>query len=1403
MLERTAQRLENAGECILRNSKGLLRTQRELHPDFWRHGAADIDAPLWSSDFLSSSRSFPAITSPAANLSPTPNRRLQNTHLEFLYPPQAQAFARYYLHTTVKGSVKNRRRLGDRAYSSSQCESTPAQEETVLQAQAEYGGVRSLVKPVVGYRADGKRTDGVHAGVEETLKIFEESRCSLLWNQYQSLKPADKSQYRSRILAYLSNSRHTLHRKRSLDAFYRIDVEHRTSEDYFHVTKLLLRDRTQLAILREVCKEALSRFKGQKCWDLAFTTAVDRMWWDLVHFFWKNKPYAPKGSPPLKLRSTGLANLKTLPERLMALLEVSKKRNDPAPSDPAVSVTRYLLLTVIHSREMMRFMPIEQILLLFYRFHHLGLLQDNHLANAVFTLQSLDIELQTSHAIQVYWQYRLLMPSTPPRESLLLGLLRTICKLQYAEEASQLLEEYRLFYGKPGRDAYEIALVLFSRLGDAKRVNELFEAYVEDHGRPSDLHVLSNLINVHAASGNVSQARKMFMRLRDEFSVTPNQVCWNILITAHANAGDTVGANSTVQKMVKAGFKPTAHTIGILMGLFAKHGSVEAVMKFLHLANSYNIKPNMNMIHPVVETLCNHRKYDAAEKFADMAMQLKPAGSITRMWNIILFHYAFLPDISCMLGIHKKMKMYGVEFDDKTHAATMLAFIRTGNHDDALELLRKLESSRRIPVTKLHYSLLLYGYYRISDLNMVSSLYNELIEKFGSSNSSAKLTMLKAQIQKDWHVIRDGEAVGYGQEVRLKNAEQFLEIARKEFDVKDVATKEPQPGLRKASVRQSFPGVFFQELISAYGAYGAVQRPETLIAKLRSQEKHLPQTSKFIPFPQLAVEMKHHLKSQKFEMVERTWTRAFQQAVDLGTLPTFFTDDESKSTKDRAQETTDDSSPSRMFSLSYCLSVLMECYAKQNLFSKIAVLVSHVQKSGFVLTSHNWSTYIELLSASRRSEDRLNAFVLFERLFIPQFTGWRNAWRRSNPLPSNAPFTLGLLEDPNRATPLQHGVLGAQGMRAWAKIEPDYMIPAYTTVVRLAAALVDTRSRAILDGGNDINALVKAAPMTVIALGNIREARSGFGRSLDDARERLLSRLSRGVMEPMARTGIVNESGTQLESAAPKEDLYTDIKPPSPIKLIPIQGGRAADIQADMGLVEALLAEDAKWRAQETQRLGMRRRFLGRYLPKHGIEPRFPDQLSSRGKESQHWDKLRRLGLRNRAPIIQRGHLELPESKKETGLSASCPDWRKEEAIWRQKVANGQWENWISQRAQNRWIRNIGNTRRIRVTQYYQLEHHSTKLTNRYRKEWFFWCRFQIWKRMSARQRTVWELYLSRNRGKRWRGLRAWRRDRRWIYSKMDQRIQRRGYLYYGKSRLDTLRDMMDKVYTLAKSNPK
>ncbi|KAK2790978.1 hypothetical protein FQN53_007165 [Emmonsiellopsis sp. PD_33] len=1397
MLERTAQRLENAGECILRNSKGLLRTQRELHPEFWRHGAGDIDAPLWSSDFLSSSRSFPAIPSAAAN----PNCRLQNTHLEFLYPPQTQAFARHYLSTSINGPVKNRRRLGDRAYSSTQCESSPAQEETVLQAQAEYGAVHNPAETVVSYREDRKRTRGVDPVVEETLKVFTESHCTPLWGQYESLKPADKSQYHSRVLAYLSNSSHHLNRKHSLEAFYRIDVEHRTSEDYFHATKVLLRDRRHIAMVQQVCKEAFSRFKGQKCWDLAFTTAVDQMWWGLVPWFWKNKPYAPEGSPPLNPRSTGLANLKSLPERLMALVEVFEKRKDTPPFNRAASVMKYLLLTVIHSREMMRFMPLEQILLLFYRFHHLGLLQDNHLANAIFTLQSLDIELQTSHAIQVYWQYRLLMPSTPPRESLLLGLLRTFCKQQHAEETNQLLEEYRLLYGKPTRDAYEIALILFSRLGDAKRVNDLFEAYVEDHGRPSDLRMLSSLINVHAAAGNVSQARETFMRLRDEFSLTPNQVCFNILMTAHANAGDRVGANSTVQEMIKAGFKPTAHTIGILMGLFAKHGSVEGVMEFLHLANSYNIKPNMNLIHPVVEALCNHRKYDAAEKFADMAMQLKPAGSITRMWNIILFHYAFLPDISRMLGIHKKMKMYGVEFDDKTHAATMLAFIRTGNHDDALELLRKLESGRRIPVTKLHYSLLLYGYYRIADLNMVSSLYNELIEKFGSSNPSAKLTLLKAQILKDWHIIKDGAAIGYGQEVRLKNAEQFLEIVRKEFGVKDLATKEPQPGLRKTSVRQALPGLFFQELISAYGEYGAVQRPKTLIAKLRSQEEDLPQTSKFIPFTQLAVEMKHHLKSRNFEMVESTWTRAFQQAVDLGTPPTFFTDDESNSTKDQAQETTDDSSPSRSFSLSYCLSVLMECYANQNLLSKIAVVVSHVQKSGFVLTSYNWSTYIELLSASRRSEDRLNAFVLFERLFIPHFTGWRNVRRRSNPLPSNAPFTLGLLEDPNRDTPLLRDVLGAKGMRAWSNIEPDYMIPGYQTVVRLAAALVDTRSRAILDGGDDINALVKAAPMTIIALGNIRETRSGFGRTLDDARDRLRSRLSRGVMEPMARTGIVNESGTQIETAAPNEDLYTDIEPPSPIELIPIQGGSAVDIQPDMGLIEALLEEDAKWREQEAERFGMRQRFLARYLPKHGVEPRFPDQLRSNKKESHHWEKLRRLGLRNRAPIIQRGHLELPEPK-ETGMATHGRDWRKEEAIWRQKVANGEWENWISEQAQTMWIENIGPSRRIRITQYYQLEHHASKLTNKYRKEWFFWCRFQIWKRMSPRQRTVWELYLSRNRSKRWRGLRVWRGDRSWIRNKMEQKVQRGGYFYHGKSRLDTLRDMMHTVYKLAKSNP-
>ncbi|PGG99201.1 hypothetical protein GX51_06395 [Blastomyces parvus] len=1510
MLERAAQRLENATECLFRHSKRHARSRRVLHPEFWHHGVADIEAPLWSFDYMQPPRSSPSAARrlPAAaeplNL---PYNHLQNTHLEFLYPPETQVFARYCLPRIIKNSPDCRRKFGSRTYSTNSAENAEPQlhdKEVIPGAQEELDvevsekAVESLAEqeeafeyydlykrpqrsiilpkrrtpPLLPFVRFGlaycnfyrlqretmsrarmkqlglersRKTKGFRTLLARGTKIKKRPRVGkdgeividpnilrqldrylsrdsprnyrTVWRLYQIVKD-QKPEYHSRVLAYLSESGEPLDRICSRLAFEAIEIDERTPDDYGHVIKSLIKCDGNIDLIRDICKEAVLKLKGERCWDIAMVALVDQMKWKEAFQFFTFKPSLPEGQPFKRIKFHELSSMLSLPERVLSLLELLReKKLDLLEATPLVG---FLVHMVIKKKTILRQTPIEQILLLFYSLNAVRLLESQHYFWALSTLRYLDIELRTTRALQVYWHFRLLMDTTKPPEKVLAGLLKVVAVLRKPEATNQLLREFRLFFGKPSEEAYQIALTAFSRLGDFRRVTDLFKSYVGHYGQPRQLNLVNPLIHVNAAVGKALQARKQLERLRSEFLLSPDVTSWNIVLTAHAKARDKAGALSTFQEMIDAGLKPDAHTLGILMGMLAKDGSVESVMDFLQVARRYDVQLNMAILHPVVETLCNNRKYAAAETFADTVMKLKAPGPITRMWNVILWHYAFMPDLDSMLAVHDRMRKLGVKFDHMTYAATILALVRTGNHDDAIRVIRRLENRHQVSVTQFHYSILLYGYALIGDLEMVEHTQSEIVKKFGHLNLSSRLSVLKGKIHMDKKLIEEGNYVGYNNEIRLVNAEEFLGSIMKDFGIREWATKAPQPGANQKSVRDAFPSAYYEELISAYRGYDATTRAKELADKLEKKQNRLVDNPNIVPLSQLAQRMKLQMRDRGFEMVEKLWRKAFYQAK-LGTaITSSFTLNRADTADHHKRISTNSISTTQRFSLSECLSVLMECYAEQNLHYKIAVVISEVQKAGFALTTHNWSNYIELLAVSSRREDRLNAFILFEKLFIPNYTGWRQVRARSIARPSHTPSTFALQEKRDHYSSRRPDHMGHGESYAWSKLEPDYMQPSYDTMVRLAAALIDARARSVLDGGEEVHSILLSAPLTIIAMGNVHDPQGGFGQILNEAQHVVKSSPLRDVMEPgpdvlrLVKTESTLEVTGKETIAHIDADINTVI--PSPYDLIPVPAGTSKEAAPDMPLIKTLLEEDAQWRQIEYKRRAQRRQFLEDNPTLDGTPPRLPPHLRGEGRETGHWHALREVGLLNTPRLIQHAHLELPErsreklDEEEETRSRERILWRKEELEWRKKVKNGRWKDWIPARNQRLWLKKVDAQNQPLILQYLRLEEDAYDIKDPYRKEWVFWCRLQIWKHMKEEERVDWMLYHEKNRSKRWRGLREWREDLNWIRRKIplpdrvdgefasDRDREAYSLHYHAKTRLNQIRDMMAKVYKLA-----
>lgn len=1112
MLERAAGCLENAGQRLLRDSNGAIRSRRSLPPRFWRYSAAERDHPLWYLLFLQASNQRPSRTVGAArSSSPTTIDDGYRPILEFLYPPQAQKFAASWLVRPGKRAVTRKKRRGipelARSYTS--------------EAGTIYSGVET--EPSSGSPSGGTGQDVEERKVADLLKFLAAKGPrdhDQAWDLYMGCK--DDPLLNKRALAYFSDAERPLDWSRAKRLFDAIPVVYRSAEDYLHIMRPLLLSE-DASDIEEICQEAMTTEAGTACWGVAFTSFVNNTQWERALRLWKTRPAGLENDRSHPAWSY-IDMSPHLPDRIIVLLEFLEEQgssymDDPAPAELVHFLVNYALSTL----EIMKEITTETILLLTRRLKQLDLLRADYFLTAIETLRSAGVRSTVIKSMVVYRNFRWHMANEVPSTRLLQQLLETLASLEITHGVQYILDEYTLYHGKPSLEAYKLALIAYSRAADVDNVRRVFENLMRDHGKPKSRRLLTPLLYAHAIMGNVEETRREFRRIKEEFNLEPNTVCWNILLTAYANAEDLSGAFTTFEQMLEEGVEPDSHSFGVLMGLCANRGDIDAVRHLFAVAQERNVQLTTPLVDPIVEALCNNQNLADAEKVAEASLSMDLKGSRVRMWNILLWNYAFRADLDSMSRIQSRMQAAGVEPDGMTYAALMLSLVMIGRPHSARRILRTLHRSRRIHATEFHYALVLYGYVRARNFEMVDIVYREISERFHQPGFSTRLLMLKSYLQRDLEELERDGGNKDKENARLARAERFLAETIAELDISTLASKQPQPGTVKQSLREAFPAMYYEYIITAYGTAGAYEKVQELFDQYLDTEKLLPSPLKggeTPPLRLLAALMYAHLKAGRYSKVEECWKMALPRAIKLASRhnveawlspvqPPAATVDgppqpsvpgSARTSKPLVvssppptapePEKATNILPSQRFMLSRCLSLYMRSLAYQNQAWKIPQVVEEVEKAGFALTTHTWSTYVQMLSASDRPADQFEAFTTFEEKFMPNFPGWQNLRRGYAVRPEGAPETLDEVEPPVRGR--RAGVIGKRARRIWTKVQPDFMQPTYITMMYLGSALLDFRERSILDGGAELKALYEVAPKTVSAFADMPYLREKF-----------------------------------------------------------------------------------------------------------------------------------------------------------------------------------------------------------------------------------------------------------------------------------------------------------------------
>jgi pentatricopeptide repeat-containing protein PET309 len=919
----------------------------------------------------------------------------------------------------------------------------------------------------------------------------------------------------SALLAILCGSEHDVNHRRARRLFEGIPANSRSAEDYLHMAQSYLSAERPLEMIR-IYQEALAKGLGTPCWAYSFAHFVNTTQWDSAQQVWVSKP--PLEEHELWSHVASSLSFSAVPKALIGLAAYLK---DQAPNDSARGVARFLLDHTFASPEIIESTATETLLLLLKDYNTLSILSPLHYFKLIETLQSSEIRSNFVLSIVIYRNLRWQMEDRKPPRKLLGQLVRRLNSFEITTGMRYLLDEFSLLYGKPSIDAYKHALIAYSRAGDLVNVNEIFERLVSDHGNPQSRRLLTPLLHVHAIYGNVQETLRQFERISEEFGLEPNTVCWNIVLTAYANAGDLSGSFTTFKKMIQEGIEPNSHTFGTLMGLCANRGDIDTVRKLLALAKQRHVQITAPFLDTIVEAYCNNHRLDMAESVAETCLGLDVKGSRVRMWNTLLWNYAFRMDLESISRVRSRMDAAGMQPDGMTYAALMLSLVLIGQTDSARRILRTLHRSHRMYATEFHYTIILYGYVKDRNRDMVHIVFREIKERFNRPGFSSSLLVLKNQLQRDLQLFRNSNRQVDSASIRLENAEKFLAESIAEFDITKLATKLPSPGVGKQTIRDAFPAMYYEYIITEYGTRGALAKAGELFDQfINDRQASNPSENVYdlAPLGLLSALMLTYLKAEQFKMVEECWKMAFTRAKILARRPTVdewlssqlpstdIIDPPRPSLPDSVSHHKDilldsDSSnighpkessilPAYRFLLSRALSLYMRSLAYRNETWRIPQLVADVEKAGFALTTYNWSTFVQMLASSEKSSDQVEAFTTFEQKFMPNFPGWKSLRRGYGLKPVGVPSSIDILENPKRAK--HPDVLGKEGRKFWSKIHPDYMQPTYVSMVYLAAALLGFRERSIFDGGAEVKTLHQAAPKTIEAIADMPYLREKF-----------------------------------------------------------------------------------------------------------------------------------------------------------------------------------------------------------------------------------------------------------------------------------------------------------------------
>lgn len=1150
MLERASSCLEPAAQTLFRSIEAPARSQRRLPRAFWRHARVAREHISWWPEFLNDVRQ----AAQARDRGHACTTSAQRTSLGQLpFPPKQWSFADHAGTSTrekmepssrrhISKVVKQSRTRDDKIFDQvlEPADEGPPPTEVALLAPEGIPQPRMLgVEPTTGQR------------LEELLRAGGDPQYNAVWLAFISLK--NQGMYARAVLRYLSQSNFPAILERASRTFQMIEVEDRTHLTYESAVRAAVGLR-RYAAANEHVLEALERGLGVESSQFLMGHLIEKeMWKSAAHalqVFVENSKFKLENQTTTNqhVLQYMLQNpvwktvdrMLSLPQLVLGLSRRLKRNDAVLASDrPEIMyLATRLLERAVRSTTIMGVITPEGVLALFDSFRELGILRFQHYLDALSALRTLrDSRNRSQLALLIFRTMRSFYPKYRLNESTYGTMISILSAAPNAPASFEyLLKDVSLVSGRKCDLAmYQRVMSACADQGHTRYVKTLLRHLIRDQGFPNDLAYFTPVLLSLAKQGDPQGARRFLDLLPSEYGIQPSAQCWNIVLLAFARADDFEGAAALFREMGISGISADAHTFGTLMSMCSNVGDTRALFQLVDMARTQNVAASTAMIDTIVHSYCLNHELKEAETLVEAATQMTLSGSPTRMWNILLRHYAFRSESSAVLRTQERMRELAVKPDGMTYAALMTSLVIMGKTKDAAAILRSLHLSQVVSAARFHYSIILHGYVQEGQRDQAMVIYREMLERFRRPSPSARLAMLHLQSQRDERIAQRQEsnfaANWTGNFPKSASPLQghsidYLADALLEMDDAEPVTDEPQPGFQRRSPVTASAGLYLEVPVAVLSRLASYEKAQELVHRYEAaiQESSMSKQQKSYNTVQLRTAQLRgivksfegsgrstaYLEEKSFRRIDTIWSKILIQALSSARerrldLLDYSPDSPSQAAASAVPLTTSPNGavarsgavgeskasvgsdvdepllenitrviPARRFALSIPLSVYMRGLALQKRWSRLESLLTSLENLGYELTGRNWNTYLQLLSAQKATI--VKAFRIFEQKMLPNTPPWE-LLKRGKMLPAALDESLPTNGDKPR---------NKNAIRSRETVEmqdPGQLIPTYLTVIHLAAAFIKSyRSQSTGGDGTTVSLfdeLRSQAPGTV------------------------------------------------------------------------------------------------------------------------------------------------------------------------------------------------------------------------------------------------------------------------------------------------------------------------------------